>query len=285
VTLGTGGAIVKNQVFAQVTDVHNFSTCEAEEGVLGLAFSKTTSHQFPSVLQNLMDTQQLKHSMYSLYLNPHDDYPQVNGDSSSFYGHEDAQGNLEYGYQRPVSASSQIVFGGVDQRHYEGCLQWHELGQFEDSKTGGQFQGFWDFALGEVKFGGTSVSTSNLALLDTGSSYIIGPTDAVAKIADMNHASCFTMLDRADPQLVECTSGDFDAAVIDCDQPMFNLEFVADGRTYVLEKEDLIIQVDTSFGKACVLRLVGSEGIPVRTIQYIQSRLYFSKYAHPLLTH
>jgi hypothetical protein len=102
-----------------------------------------------------------------------------------------------------------------------------------------------------------------LALLDTGSSYIIGPSEAVGEIAKLNHASCFNMLQSSNPQIVDCTSGTFDAAVIDCEQPFFSLQFIADGHTYVLEKEDLIIKVQTSFGEACVLRLVGSEGIPV----------------------
>ncbi len=242
--------------------MHNFATCEAEEGVLGLAYAQTTSQGFPSLLKNMVDSDQLRHAMYSLYLNPKDDYPAPKEN----YEHMDSNGNIEYGFQNPISASSQIVFGGVDQRHYEGCLQWHPLGQFEDTKTGGQFAGFWDFNLSQVKFGGTAVSTSDLALLDTGSSYIIGPADAVAQIAQMNHASCFNMIQATEPQLVDCSSGTFDAAVIDCEQPLFNLEFIADGYTYVLEKEDLVLQVHTGFGEACVLRLVGSEGIPVRLI-------------------
>lgn len=250
---------MKQQVFAQVTSLHNFSTCEAEEGVLGLAFATKTSNDFPSVIQNMIDTDHLQYSMYSLYLNSRDDYPSP----GALDEHADDNGNLEYGYQRPTSASSQIIFGGVDQRHYEGCLQWHNLGHYDDSKTGGTFPGFWDFTLQDVRFGGSSVSTSNLALLDTGSSYVIGPTEAVGKIAKLNGAKCFDMVQPSKPQLVECSSGDFDAAVIDCDQPFFNLEFVADSRTYVLEKEDLIIETDTSSGTVCVLRLVGSEGIPV----------------------
>ena len=255
-----------NQIFAQVTSVHDFSTCEAEEGVLGLAlvpFSHT-SDKYPSLLQNLMDTDQLPHAMYSLYLNSRDDYPTPD-DTVQLQQFQDDNGNWEHGYSRPTSASSEIVFGGVNPRHYEGCLQWHDLGQFEDTATGsGRFEGFWDFSLDGVNCGGKSVSSSNVAMLDTGSSYIIGPTNAVAKIASMNHASCFTLVDLAKPKLVDCsTESGFDAAIIECDAPLFNLDFVADGHTYVLAKEDLIIKVQTSFGEACILRLVGSDGIPV----------------------
>lgn len=208
----------------------------------------------------------MRHAMYSLYLNAKDDYPDVSSSSPVYDELIDENGNIEYGYQSPISASSQLVLGGVDQRHYQGCLQWHALGQFADTQTGGKFEGFWDFALDEIRFGGTSVVTSDLAMLDTGSAYLIGPSDTVAEIVTQNQASCFNMLRADQPQLVDCSTGEFDAAVIDCDQHFFNLEFVADGHIYVMEKEDLIVPVQTSFGQACVLRLVGSDGLPVRRI-------------------
>lgn len=262
--LGDNNAIrVEQQVFAQVTSVYDFQTCEAEEGVVGLAFAMRSSHGYRSLLSNLLEPASgtaMKHAMYSLYLSERDDYPEIRNN----FQEEDLNGNLEYGFQRPISATSQLVFGGVDQSHYEGCLQWHALGQFQDTLTGGKFEGYWDFALENIKFGGTSISTSNLGLVDTGSSYIVGPLESVAQIATMNQASCYNLLHSNDPQEVDCSAEEgFDAAIIDCDQPMFNLEFLADGRTYVLEKEDLVIKVDTNWGEACILRVAGSPGSPV----------------------
>jgi hypothetical protein len=122
---------VEHQVFAQATSLHHFSTCEAEEGIIGLAFTMISSHNYPSLLSNLMreselgDSPVLMHSIYSLYLNAHDNYPdQANGGN---YSQTDAYENLEYGGARPTSAKSQIAFGAVDQQHYKGCLQWHDL--------------------------------------------------------------------------------------------------------------------------------------------------------------
>jgi hypothetical protein len=257
---------VEHQVFAQVTSLNNFVTCEAEEGVFGLAFTMISSHNYPSLLSNLDSS--LLHSIFSLYLNANDDYPDQVNDGS--YANYDEYGNMEYGGTKPKTAKSQIVFGGVDQKHYEGCLQWHALGQFKDENTGGIFEGYWDFALDVVKVGGTTMpTTSVLALVDSGSSYIVGPPDDVSQFATINTASCFQMEDPDNPTEVDCASGEaFDAAIIDCDQPFFNLEFLADGATYVLEKEDLVMRVETSFGEACILRIVGSEGIPVRTIVF-----------------
>lgn len=258
--------VVENQVFAQVTSVYNFTTCEAEEGVLGLAYSMKTTFDYASLLGNLNNvassSSSKRHAMFAMYLSSKDDYP---AERSPFQDFDDF-GNMEYGFQRPTSAYSEIVFGGVNQTHYEGCLQWHSLGHFEDVQTGSLLEGYWDFALDSVRLGGTLLSSStgtNLAVVDSGSSYIIGPPDSIAQIASQNHASCFNMIRSEEPQLVDCALSSFDAAVIDCDQPFFNLEFIANGHTYVLEKEDLMIQVETNLGPACILRLVGSKGISV----------------------
>ena len=247
-----------------MTHLENFETCETEEGVFGLAFSMISSHNYPSILKNMEST--LLHPMFSLYLDATDDYPedQVLHDIAP-----DSNGNIEYGRARPISATSQIVFGGVDQTHYEGCLNWHQLGVFDYSQDPSyakfaQNSGFWDLKLDDVRVGGTSVVTAHLALVDSGSSYIVGPLQDVGQIALLNEATCFVLEDPNDPQFVPCDNEDgFDAAVIQCDQPFFSIEFVMDGTTYVLEKEDLIIDIVSPALDACILRLIGSKEIPV----------------------
>jgi hypothetical protein len=258
---------VPDQVFAQVTNAESFTTCESEEGVFGLGFSSISSHEYPTFLSNLAAGKtNLKHALFSLYLNPHDDYP----DDAHHVYDPDADGNLEFGGKHPISSNSQIVFGGVDQKHYSGCLKWHDLGQFEYAESGDTFKGYWDFALQSVLVGGTTLSQVPLAIVDSGSTYVVGPKHDVAQFAHVNNAACFQLPDQSslarkeDPIQVDCLSTDgFDAAMIECDQPFFNLELIADDATYVLEKEDIVMRVDTSVGPACVLRVVGTDGIPV----------------------
>jgi hypothetical protein len=255
---------VQEQVFAQVTSLNDFKTCESEEGVFGLAFTMISSHNYPTLLSNLKNC--LLHPIFSLYLNSKDDYID-DLDEFPVQNKTDANGNFEFGHSQPLGSTSQIVFGGVDQKHYEGCLHWHDLGQFVENDNGDTFQGYWDFSLEVVKFGGQSLTTPNLALVDSGSSYVVGPVDAVGRFALANNAICFTLEDPDNPNLVDCDNLDgWDAAVVDCDEVFVNLEFIADGVTYVLEEEDLVIEVDTSAGTACILRVVGSDGIAVRTI-------------------
>ncbi len=236
--LQLGDAItVQNQIFAQATTIENFVSCQGEQGILGLGFSFLSSHSFPSVINNLQET--LMHPIFGMYLSATDDYPIV----------DDGNG--------PTSADhSEIVFGGVNQKHYSGCLRWHDLGQFQESVTGETFQGYWDFKLDGVEVGGTAMPSSQLAIVDSGSSNIVGPKDAVGLIARLNGAECFNMPNgsTSDPVSVDCSEG-FDIATIDCDRPFFDLEFRADEAVYHLTKEDLIKSIETNLGNVCIIRL------------------------------
>jgi hypothetical protein len=137
-TLGDSISVV-GQAFAQVTSFSHFSACASEEGLFGLGFSMISSHNFPTPLNNMAST--LRHPVFSIYMNSRtDDYP-----PSDATVNPDNEGNLEYSKGHAISSNSEIVFGGVNHKHYEGCLSWHDLGQFKDLSSGETFQGYWDF--------------------------------------------------------------------------------------------------------------------------------------------
>ena len=90
----------------------------------------------------------------------------------------------------------ELVFGGVNQKHYEGCIIWHDLGQF-NLKDGLIFEGCWDFKLETVKLGDSPLAASStLALVDSGLTYVVGPVDAIGYVAEQNQAVCFNMDDQ-----------------------------------------------------------------------------------------
>jgi hypothetical protein len=267
---------IDNQIFAQVTSISNYATCENEQGIVGLANSLVTSHKFPSLLQNLETQQILRSNIFSLYLKADDDYPATQEGSGEF--------NTIHASQE-IKASSQLVLGGVDQSHYIGCLQWHDLvpnqatttsttQEFHNSQTEAVVENptntYWAVSLDKVRVGGTNLDNSStgssLAIVDSGSSYMVGPQAAVSKLVKMNNAKCF-VLQQDNPKQVDCSSEDgFDGALLkSCDDPFFNLEFILDGKVYVLEKEDLMVTVETLFGTACILRIVGAQGMEVRS--------------------
>ena len=242
---------VPGQIFAQITKLSNFQSCASEEGIFGLGFSFISSHNFPTPIHNLKD--KLRHPLFSLYLDVTDDYPE-----------EQQHGrNKAHGSGHALTTHSELIFGGVNQKHYEGCITWHDLGQFEDVNSGETFVGYWDFKLDSVQVGGAQMPSSNLAVVDSGSTFVVGPRDAIGQIAKINGANCFVMVPGAEPELVDCDSPDgFDAAYVVCDRPFFDLEFKADGTTYLLSKEDLVLRIKTSQDDICMLRLQGTNDMP-----------------------
>ena len=252
--------IISHQIFAEATSIDNYESCQGEEGVLGLGFSFISSHNFPTLINNLQD--QLRHPIFGIYLNPTDDYPKVDNGGSNHPG-------------KMSTDHSEIVFGGVNQKHYSGCLHWHDLGQFQEVSTGQKFEGYWDFKLDGVEVGGTSMPSSQLAIVDSGSTNIVGPDEAVGFIAQLNNAECFNVQadTNVDPVSVDCASG-FDIAAVDCDQPFFDLEFQSDGVTYRLGKDELIQNVETSVGGVCILKLQSGSGME----GWVLGDPFFAKY-------
>lgn len=262
-TLRLGNFVaIENQAFGSVRHLENFQSCSVEEGVFGLAFSFKFKN-FPTPIKNLAT--KLRYPVFSLHLDPTDDYKEEEVEGTLVV-QQDKHGNSQHGTIPAKSGHSELVFGGVNQKHYEGCIVWHELGQF-NLHDGSQFQGFWDFKLETVKLGDQKLTAStSLALVDSGSSYIVGPVDAIGYVAEQNKAVCFTLEDENRPNIVDCTSPfGFDAASIDCDQEHFvPLEFIADGASYFLGRDELVDVIDTTMGPLCLLRVLGNRDLPVR---------------------
>eukprot|EP00532_Pseudo-nitzschia_australis_P005888 CAMPEP_0168177080 /NCGR_PEP_ID=MMETSP0139_2-20121125/8214_1 /TAXON_ID=44445 /ORGANISM="Pseudo-nitzschia australis, Strain 10249 10 AB" /LENGTH=894 /DNA_ID=CAMNT_0008096009 /DNA_START=504 /DNA_END=3188 /DNA_ORIENTATION=+ len=279
--LGDDDIRIPHQVFAHVTHIKDFATCDEEEGILGLANSMTTTHGFPSVLGNILRQSQkdrssghgfqlLQHNVFGMYLRADvDDYDGVNTKNG----------------EKPRQ-SSELILGGVNQSHYLGCLKWHNLlgnasQQESENRSASDYDNYWSVRLDDIKVGGTALHKDNdnndssssdnlIAVLDSGSSYIVGPQAPVARLVQLNKAKCFQMqavVDKSEngsePKEVDCTDPNgFDGAVLNnCEDPFFSVEFVIDGEVYVLEKEDLMVHLETVFGTVCILRVVASQGM------------------------
>jgi hypothetical protein len=240
--------------------VEEFFTCAGEEGIFGLGFSEISyKDDFPTLLQGLKD--ELRFPIFGMYLDATDDYT--------------AEENTETDdtvYLDPETANSEIVFGGVNQKHYEGCLTWHDVIQAKnddgddddeydddyDEEAGGSSSGYWDFNLDGVEVGGETLPYSDKAIIDSGSTFIVGPSEAIGVLAQVNKVACFDLSSPFGPDFVDCGSPfGFDTAAVDCNDSLKDLKFLADGETYIMRTEDLVMTVETSIGPLCMLRIAG----------------------------
>ena len=258
-TLTIGNLTVPDQVFAQITGFLNYERCSGEEGLLGLAMNG----EQPSVLDTLKSS--LRYPIFSLYLDETDDYPDEDDVEEDIEIEEEPDGDFDViledvGGSHAVSANSAMVLGGVHHQYYDGCLHWLDSTTIE-TDDGETIDGLWNFRLDAVRMKDQALPRSQVAVLDSGSTFLVGPLEAVGQIATMNDMICLDM-GWDDPVEVDCNDEEgFDLATIDCDKTMPDLELQANGVSFTIPGEDLIDEVLTFLGPICVLQLAAGIGL------------------------
>ncbi|KAF1390570.1 hypothetical protein PFLUV_G00059410 [Perca fluviatilis] len=140
-TVEVGGISVANQVFGISQTEAPFMANMVADGILGLAFQSIASDNVVPVFDNMVSEGLVSQPMFSVYLS-----------SQSEQG-------------------SEVVFGGVDSSHYTGQINWIPL----SSAT------YWQISMDSVTINGQTVACSGgcQAIIDTGTSLIVGPTSDI----------------------------------------------------------------------------------------------------------
>ncbi|CAL5349427.1 unnamed protein product [Camellia sinensis] len=146
-----GDVIIKDQVFTEATKEGLFMFLLAQfDGIIGLGFQDIAVGQVSPVWYNMVKQGLVNRQVFSLWLNR---------DPNSKIGGE-------------------IVFGGVDWRHFRGDHTFAPIAQ----------NGYWQIEVGDVIIASNSTGLCKdgcAAIVDSGSSFIAGPT---AIITQINHA-------------------------------------------------------------------------------------------------
>nr|XP_020470274.1 pepsin A-like [Monopterus albus] len=189
-----GGVTVANQVFGiSQTEAPFLATMQAD-GILGLAFQSIASDNVVPVFYNMIKQGLVSQSMFSVYLSS----------------------NSEQG--------SEVVFGGVDSNHYTGQITWIPL----TSAT------YWQIKMDSVTINGQTVACSGgcQAIIDTGTSLIVGPT------SDINNMNSW----------VGATTDQYGDASVNCQniQNMPAITFTLSGTAFTVPASAYVSQ--TSYG-------------------------------------
>lgn len=148
-----GGLVVKNQVFAEVTDASGLGAAfqlGKFDGILGLAWPSISVNKVAPVFQNVMSQGLVDAGQFAFYL-----------------GNSDAD-------------AGELVLGGYDTAHFTGSLTWVPL----------KAQTYWEINLDGFKAGSTSYipAGGQNAIVDSGTSLLTAPTEVVKAIAKSIHA-------------------------------------------------------------------------------------------------
>jgi hypothetical protein len=148
-TVTVGNIDVKGQLFAEVSKVSfgplNVAFAAGKfDGLLGLGFKSISQYQIPTPFESMIDQKLIDMPVFAFFL------PTASGQDG------------------------ELVFGGIDQSHYTGDLVDVPL----TSET------YWEVSLDSATFGTTPVvATAAKAIVDSGTSLIAGPPDAVSAMA------------------------------------------------------------------------------------------------------
>jgi hypothetical protein len=198
-SVNIGPFALKDFTFAEVDDTSGLGLgyrLGKFDGILGLAWDTISVGHVPTIMNKLVGSGQLPQPVFGFYL-----------------------GNNQPG---------ELVFGGVDSKHYTGDFHYVPL----SSKT------YWEVELQGVTLGSASMSSCKKAIIDSGTSLLAGPKDDIAAIAKKLGAK--SLMGK------EWT--------VDCSASIPDLSFTLGGKTFALSKTDLTLQAS---GSTCVLGLMG----------------------------
>jgi len=137
-------------------------------------------------------------------------------------------------------AVGELTIGGVNSARYTGDFHYVPVVEMVPGVTG-----YWEIALDDVQVNGASISSSKRGVVDSGTSLMVVPTDEVKNIADAVGAKRLSIIPPFNKEYT-----------IDCDADAPNIDFVIDGNTYSLAKEDY--SLDQGSGQ-CLFAFMGQD--------------------------
>jgi len=202
-TLTLGDLVVPNQVFAEATKVPGLAFALGKfDGILGMGWPSISVDSVQPPIQNMINEKVIDTGVFSFYL---------------------PSSTLKKG---------ELDIGGIDTTKYTGDLFYHPLSQ----KT------YWEIAIDDITLGGSSVTAVRSAIIDTGTSLLVGPKSDVKALTKTLGATCSIFTG-------EC--------MIDCSKlpslPTIDIGF--GGKTFNLTPQQYVLNVEGE----CLVGIMGMD--------------------------
>lgn len=229
-TFSFAGVKLTDFTFAEVDDVTGLGRAYSGtpmDGILGMAFSSIAQGGIPAPMEALVKSGVLAEPTFAFYLGAG-----KNG------------------------ANSELVFGGVDQKHYTGDFKYVPL----DAET------YWQVHLKSLSVGGASIFLPGLhtseAIVDSGTSLLAGPPGDVAKMMEKLGAT----LSNQGLYVLDCSKA------ASAPKVTFTLggSLLSSGTDFDLSADDMVLQRQ---GNECLLGVQPSPGP-----QWILGDVFMHKY-------
>jgi len=145
--LTIGGAVVKQQTFAEITAEPGITFLAAQfDGILGLAFQSISVDNVTPVWYNLVSQHLVDTPVFAFWLNRDPNAPDGKG--------------------------GELSLGAPDPNHYTGSFTYVPVTD----------QTYWEFSMDALAVGGTTYCTKCKAIADSGTSLLAGPSAIITQI-------------------------------------------------------------------------------------------------------
>ncbi|KAG4959281.1 hypothetical protein JHK87_035914 [Glycine soja] len=208
--LRVGDIIIKDQQFAEITKEGPLAFLAMHfDGILGLGFQNKSVRQVTPVWYNMIEQGLVTQKIFSLWLN-----------------------------QDPVAKlGGEIVFGGIDWRHFKGEHTYVPLTQKD----------YWQIEVGDILIANNPTGLCEggcAAIIDSGTSLIAGPTKIVTQI---NHAI------GAEGYLCEKLPNPVGQTFIDCNDiaNMPQITFTIGNKSFPLSPEQYMLRIEEGCNTVC----------------------------------
>ncbi|XP_023689418.2 pepsin A-like [Paramormyrops kingsleyae] len=163
-TVEVGGITITNQIFGLSETEDDFMYYMVPDGILGLAFPSISSSGATPVFDNMMSQGLVSQDLFSVYLTS-----------------DSADGSV-------------VIFGGIDSSYFTGSIYWIPLSS----------ESYWQISMNSVTINGNAVACSGgcQAIVDTGTSYIVGPSSDIENLLSSLGAS----VDQNGDAFINCNS-------------------------------------------------------------------------------
>jgi len=206
--VNVSGLKIAKQTFAEILKESGLSFIAGKfDGILGLGYPQISVLGVPPVFDQMVAQNAVETPVFAFYLT------------------RDADN----------SAGSEVVFGGIDNKHYTGNITYVPVSK----------KGYWQFNMAGVSVGGKATGCTGgcQAIADTGTSLLAGPSDEIKKINLAIGAAPFI-------------NGEY---MVNCDNlpTMPDVTFSINGKDFTLRPDEYVLKMSQAGLPICLSGFIG----------------------------
>jgi len=230
-SLTIGSLTLPNATFAEAVSEPGIAFAITKfDGILGLAYPAISVDGMRPIFQSLLQSGALAEPVFAFYLSK----------------------------AASAAPGGVLMLGGIDTNYFTGPIHYFPVSR----------KAYWQFDMEGIDVGGAPFERGSSAIVDTGTSLLVGPTDGVKKLVQ-------TLGLPADAAAI---SGQY---AIPCERvpDLPTLTFKIAGRDYSLSGEEYVLRLEAGGQKAaCLLGVMAMDIPPPAGPLWILGDVFLSKY-------